>query len=61
MAVNAVKGMLGGDKADEELGKHAKKASSNADDGISKALESLRKSGKDSAIRMLDPHPWSCS
>lgn len=55
MAVNAVKGVLGGgDKADEEVSKHAKKASSGGDDGISKALDSLRKSGKASAICMLD-------
>ena len=48
LAVNAVKGVLGGgDKGDEEVSKAAKKVGSNAsDDGISKALESLRKSGK---------------
>ena len=47
MAVNAVKGVLGGgDKAEEEMDKAAKKVGSkSADDGISKALESLRKSG----------------
>ncbi|KAL3145281.1 hypothetical protein ABBQ32_001018 [Trebouxia sp. C0010 RCD-2024] len=51
MAVNAVKGVLGGgDKADEEVSKHAKKASSGGDDGISKALDSLRKSGADPAV-----------
>lgn len=56
MAVNAVKGMLGGsDNAGEEVSKHAKKASSGADDGISKALESLRKSGKASPMCLLDP------
>lgn len=49
MAVNAVKGILGGsDKADaeQEVDKHAKKASKSASDDISKALESLRKSGQ---------------
>ena len=54
MAVNAVKGVLGGgDKAEEEVDKHAKKASSGGDDSISKALESLRKSGK--AVPALIP------
>lgn len=50
MAVNAVKGLLGGDdKAHAEVDKHAKEASnssSSSDDSISKALESLRKSGQ---------------
>ena len=47
LAVNAVKGLLGGgDKADDEISKHAEKASSSSNDSISKALESLRKSGK---------------
>ena len=48
LAVNAVKGVLGGgDKGDEAVSKAANKASSKSDDdGISKALESLRKSGK---------------
>ena len=48
MAVNAVKGVLGGgDKGGEEVSKAAKQVGSDsADDGISKALDSLRKSGK---------------
>lgn len=47
MAVNAVKGVLGGGDKAEEVDKAAKKVGSkSADDGISKALESLRKSGK---------------
>ena len=54
LAVNAVKGVLGkGDKAEEEVDKHAKKAQTTADDSISKALESLRKSGK-----ALPPLTW---
>lgn len=48
MAVNAVKGVLGGGgKGEEEVNKAAKKVGADsANDGISKALESLRKSGK---------------
>ena len=55
MAVNAVKGVLGGgDKGGEEVSKAAKKVGSDsADDGISKALDSLRKSGK--ALPCLTP------
>ena len=58
MAVNAVKGLLGGDdKAHaEEVDKHAKKASSSSsgsDDSISKALESLRKSGQQITVDCL--------
>ena len=48
LAVNAVKGVLGGGGGDahKEVDKHAKEASSNGNDSISKALESLSKSGE---------------
>lgn len=56
MAVNAVKGVLGGGgKGEEEVNKAAKKVGSDsADDGISKALDSLRKSGKALPVRPSD-------
>ena len=60
MAMNAVKGVFGGsdkevDKASQEVDKAAKKAGSkSADDAVSKALDSLRKSGKAPAICL--PH-----
>ena len=57
--MNAVKGLLGGDEkahAEAEVEKHAKKASKTASDDISKALESLRKSGEHSSPLLSHMH-----